>query len=101
MARRTKTTVAPDDPRTVEVTHPTEGTHMVTPEVANALEMQKKGWVRAGGPPGEIDAAIEAATAPLRERIAELEAQLAAAQGDDTTTPPDEGNDQAGPGQED
>lgn len=66
---------APGDPRTVEVVHPEHGTEMVTPEVARALEGQKRfGWTRTGTNPGEFEAAVEKITAPLHARIAELEA---------------------------
>lgn len=110
MARRKPATPAPDDPRTVEVIHPDQGSHMVTPEVAAALEQQKRGWTRVGGTPGDVGEAVEAATAPLKARIAELEAQLAAnqeaveaatAETNDDIPPPEGDNDPAAPGQED
>lgn len=67
-----------DDPRTVKVRHGDTGEeHMVTPEVADALDAQNNAWERVGGPVSDTAKAVERATAPLHARIAELEAQVA------------------------
>jgi hypothetical protein len=77
MPKRTPKPAA-GDPRTVEVIAPDgKGSDWVTPEVARVLENQ--GWTRTdgGGTADAVAKAVEAASAPLNQRIAELEAQLA------------------------
>lgn len=66
--------------RTVTVHHPDKGTIKVTPEVAQALEAGGYGpYSREVDPDSaeaQIQASVDAATAPLVERVAELEAAL-------------------------
>lgn len=70
---------APDDPRTVALTHDDGRTTMATPEAADALVHY--GWNR-DEQPTDIEAAVEKATAPLHAEIARLTAELAASSGD-------------------
>lgn len=85
MARKRKP--APDDPRTVALTHDDGRTTMATPEAAAALEHY--GWTR-DEQLDDVTVAIEKATAPLHDEIARLKAELASGHGDEI---PDGAND--------
>ena len=97
MAPRRKTEETVEDPRTVKVVHEDGREYMVTPEVAGVLE-RNEGFEIIGSPSGrnrdakaDTAKAVDQATAPLLERIEQLEGELAAAKADTAkapTTPP-------------
>lgn len=76
------------DSRTVTVKDPTGKRHKVTPEVAR-VAVAKRGFELVGAPAAKDDTAkaVEAATAPLKARIAELEAELADTKSGEKTEP--------------